>query len=287
MQSEKMTAAARAVAQLCLPGGVGEESHIEGRYTVQCFEFEGGPLLWEEAFDNVVTTVGKNSMLDNFLAGSAFTQTGPYMGLISSVSWTNLNTTLSSLTSYNSGTGLATLVTAAAHGLSPNDTQVTIASAAGTGANISNLNGTFTPQAGTTGSTLVIYVGTGLTITTVTGGTVTTTSGTRLSDTMASHANWTEAGTTNAPTWSTPASGARSAMSWSAASGGSKATSSAVSFTMSGAGTIQGAFIVLGSGAVTTNLSTAGTLFSAGAFSGGSQVVSSGNVVTVSYSASI
>jgi hypothetical protein len=60
-----------------------------------------------------------------------------------------------------------------------------------------------------------------------------------------------------------------------------------MSGTMSGAGTIQGAFIVLGSGAVTTNLSTAGTLFSAGAFSGGSQVVSSGNVVTVSYSASI
>ncbi|WP_342617222.1 hypothetical protein [Rhodoferax sp. GW822-FHT02A01] len=322
MQSEKLNAVAAAVAQVCLPSGVGEASHAEGVYSFVCKEvvperkaeydvvfqrymaaiaagatdaaaieqeLHAFPMreVWREpVVCNVVTTAGKNSMLDNFLAGSAFTQTGPYMGLISSVSWTNLATTLSSLTSYSSTTGLATLATAAAHGLSPNDTPVTIASAAGTGANISALNGTFTPQAGTTGSTLVIYVGTGLTITTVTGGNVTTASGTRLSDTMASHANWTEAGSANAPTWSTPASGARGSMAWSSASGGSKSTSSSVSFTMSGPGTIQGAFIVLGSGAVTTNGSTAGTLFSAGAFATAQGVIA-GNVVTVSYSASL
>lgn len=149
-------------------------------------------VRYEEDFDNLVTTVGKNHMLDNYLAGSAFTQVGPYMGLISSVSYT---------------TG---------------------------------------PAAG---------------------------------DTMASHGGWTEAGSTNAPTFA-----ARIAPSWSAASGGSKAASSAVSFTMTGAGTLKGAFIVLGAGAVTTLMSTAGTLFSAGLFSGGDQVVSNGNVVQVSWS---
>jgi len=56
---------------------------------------------------------------------------------------------------------------------------------------------------------------------------------------------------------------------------------------MTGAGTLQGAFIVFGTGAATTIGSTAGTLLSAGAFTGGSQPVSSGNVVQVSYSLSM
>lgn len=148
-------------------------------------------VKWEDTFDNLVTTVGKNHMLDNYIAGSAFTQVGPYMGLISSVSYT------------------------------------AVAAA----------------------------------------------------DTMASHGGWTEAGSTNAPTFT-----ARIAPSWSSASAGSKAASAAVSFTMTGAGTLKGAFLVLGAGAVTTLMSTAGTLFSAGLFSGGDQVVSNGNVVQVSYS---
>jgi hypothetical protein len=282
MQVEKSSIVANAVASLCNPGAVGDAVRAEGRYTVQCFEYEGGPLLWEDTADNVVTFLGKNALMDNGLTGSAFTQVGPYMGLISSVGWTNLATTLASLTSYSSATGLATLVTAAAHNLNPNDTPVTIASAAGTGTNISSLNGTFTPQAGTTGTTLVIFVGTGLTITTVTGGTVTTTSGTRIGDTIASHANWTEAGSTNAPTFA-----ARGTPAFSASASGVKSTSSAVSFTMTGAGTLQGCFLVGYSGAVSTLMSTAGTLVSAGAFTGGSQAVSSGNVVTVSYSLSL
>ena len=150
---------------------------------------------WNDTFANLVTTVGKNSMLDNFISGSGFTQVGPYMGLISSISYTAI--------------------------------------AAG--------------------------------------------------DTMASHAGWTEAGSTNAPTLT-----ARGTPAWSAASAGSKATSAAVSFTIGATGgTLKGCFLVLGTGAVTTLMSAAGTLFSAGLFTGGDQVVSTGNVVTVSYTLSV
>jgi hypothetical protein len=188
---EKLTAVAAAAARLLQAGAMSEDMDAQGRYKVQCFECDGGPLLWEADFDNVVCTAGKNLALDTILAGSAYTVTGPYMGLISSV-------------------GFSAVAAA---------------------------------------------------------------------DTMASHAGWTEAGSTNAPTFA-----ARVAPAWSAASGGSKATSAAVSFTMTGAGTLGGAFIVFGTGAVTTLMSTAGTLLSAGAFSGGNQVVSSGNVVTVTYS---
>jgi hypothetical protein len=173
---------------------MGDQLHAQGRYQVQCFEHEGGELLWEDNIENVVMTVGKNLALDTILAGSAYTVVGPYMGLISSVGYTSV------------------------------------------------------PVA---------------------------------ADTMASHATWVEAGnSTNYPLLT-----ARVAPSWSAASAGSKATSAAVSFTIGATGgTLKGAFLVFGTGAVTTLASTAGTLLSAGLFTGGDQVVSTGNVVTVTYS---
>jgi hypothetical protein len=106
-------------------------------------------------------------------------------------------------------------------------------------------------------------------------------------DTMAQIAGtngWREAGTTNAPQWTTPASGARGTPSWSAATAGSKATSAAVQFSISTTGTIKGCFIVIGTGAVATNLSTAGRLLSAGTFTGGDKVVGSGDTLSVTYS---
>ena len=192
---DKLNAVESANASISSLAGMGESCQAEGVYTFKCFEYEGGPLLWKDTVHNVVATVGKNLMLQTALTGSGYTVVGPYMGMISSISYT---------------TG---------------------------------------PVAG---------------------------------DTMASHGGWTEAGTTNAPTFA-----ARIAPSFGTASAGAISTASAVTFTMTSTGTLKGAFIVYGTGAVTTILSTAGTLLSAGLFTGGDQPVNTGNVVQVTYSLSL
>ena len=108
-------------------------------------------------------------------------------------------------------------------------------------------------------------------------------SATAAGDTMTSHSGWTEAGITNAPTYS----GGRKTCAWSAASAGAKALSAALTFTFTGAGTVEGLFIVFGTGAVNTVDNTAGTLFSAGAFSGGAKAVGIGDSISASYSVSV
>jgi hypothetical protein len=100
---------------------------------------------------------------------------------------------------------------------------------------------------------------------------------------MASHAGWLESGGTNPPTYTAP----RKTCAWSAAAGASKALSAALAFAMTGAGTVAGAFIVFGAGAVSTIDSTAGVLYSSGAFSGGNKTVGPGDTINVSYTASI
>lgn len=101
-------------------------------------------------------------------------------------------------------------------------------------------------------------------------------------DTMTSHGGWNEAGSTYAPTFA-----ARIAPAFGTATGGAIGTSSTVNFTMTGAGTLQGAFITYGTGAVATLMDTNGVLLSAGVFTGGAQPVNSGNVVQVTYSLSL
>ena len=61
------------------------------------------------------------------------------------------------------------------------------------------------------------------------------------------------------------------------------ATATPITFTMTGAATVYGCFLVTGSGAVSTISSTAGTLYSAGNFAT-AKVVTSGDTVTVTYS---
>jgi hypothetical protein len=165
---------------------------IRGVFRAVCRDKRNN-ILWEDEFENLLTTLGKNFLLDTTLAGSAYTVVGPYMGLISSTSF----------------------------------------------------------------------------------------SAVAAADTMASHAGWLEAGSTNAPTFA-----ARLTCAWSSASAGTKALSAGLTFTFTGAGTVQGAFIVTGSGAVTTLMSTAGTLYAEGVL-GTPQPVVSTNTLTLSYSTTL
>jgi hypothetical protein len=66
--------------------GIGESADAHGRYEIECIGVDG-KFKWREIIENVVQTVGKNLALDTFLAGSAYTVTGPYMSLISSTSY--------------------------------------------------------------------------------------------------------------------------------------------------------------------------------------------------------
>ena len=100
-----------------------------------------------------------------------------------------------------------------------------------------------------------------------------------VADTQASHTSWSEVGLANAPTYS----GTRKTPTFSAAAAGVKTTSAAVVFTMTGSGTIAGCFINLGGSATQDN--TTGVLFSAGDFTAGSKTVTSGDTLSVTYSA--
>ena len=188
MTDERALAREYSNASVIRGSGLGERLDAHGRYEIECIGADG-KLKWRDTIENVVTTVGKNLALDTFLAGSAYTVTGPYMGLISSTSYS--------------------------------------ATAAG--------------------------------------------------DTMSSHAGWLEAGGANAPTYT----GNRKTAAWSAAASGSKAMSAALSFGITGTGTVKGAFLVYGSGAVATKDDTNGTLWSAGTFSTGDKAVINGDTLNV------
>jgi hypothetical protein len=172
---------------------IGKERLVE-RFLEQARELPH-QIVWEDTIHNTVCTAGKNLALDTFLAGSSYTVVGPYIGLISSTSYSAI--------------------------------------AAG--------------------------------------------------DTQASHSGWLEAGNANAPTYTSP----RKTAAWSAASAGSKALSSNASFAITGSGTVKGAFMIYGSGALTTIDNTAGTLLSAGLFTGGDKVVANLDTLNVSYSLAI
>jgi len=194
MTEERAHAREHSDASVIRGSGIGERAEAHGRYEVECIGADG-KLKWRDTIENTVATVGKNLALDTFLAGSAYTVTGPFMGLISSTSYS--------------------------------------ATAAG--------------------------------------------------DTMASHSGWLEAGNANTPTYS----GTRKTAAWSAAASGSKALSAALSFAITGTGTVKGAFLVFGSGAVNTVDNTSGTLWSAGTFTGGDKAVVNGDTLNCSYSSSL
>lgn len=74
MTVDKFSLHDRATATLGRKGDADEQVEVIGRYRVVCHDKDGNEK-WVEEFDNLVTTVGKNDLLNKYLAGSAYTQT--------------------------------------------------------------------------------------------------------------------------------------------------------------------------------------------------------------------
>jgi hypothetical protein len=106
------------------------------------------------------------------------------------------------------------------------------------------------------------------------------------SDTMTSHAGWTEF--TNYTVGGSAVRGtavfASATSSGSTPSNVTTSAASAITYTITGGGgTVGGCFLVLGSGASSTQSNTGGTLYSAGAFTT-AKITTAGDTVSVTYS---
>lgn len=61
-------------AALIRRGAEDEQLSIEGRYDITCYGADG-KVKWTDVIENIVVTVGKNDLLNKYLAGAAYTQT--------------------------------------------------------------------------------------------------------------------------------------------------------------------------------------------------------------------
>lgn len=81
---------AQSLALSGVSRSVGSTEHAEatGVYTATCYDKDGN-LKWTDTYSNVVTTVGKNHLLDVYLSGSAYTA-ALYLGLIGSTGYVSI-----------------------------------------------------------------------------------------------------------------------------------------------------------------------------------------------------
>jgi hypothetical protein len=122
MFSETAKATEMASASLVAATGAQESSAINGYYTVECLDAQGN-VKWSETIKNLVTTVGKNFMLDTTFQVSGYTSAW-YLGLVDGATSPTYNVanTMSShvgwteFTAYSNGTRPAPTWNAAASG---------------------------------------------------------------------------------------------------------------------------------------------------------------------------
>ena len=82
MNQEIMGGSDTSVAVMnCFPGAV-ESAIGEGVYHIVCRDADGN-VKWESDAPNLIVSVGKQLAFDTLLRGSAYTVTGPFLGLIS------------------------------------------------------------------------------------------------------------------------------------------------------------------------------------------------------------
>lgn len=72
--NEKGNAKSGASAAMQMKNGFIEQVEVRGVFEAICYD-KYGKEKWREKFSNLVTTVGKNDILDKYLKGSSYTQT--------------------------------------------------------------------------------------------------------------------------------------------------------------------------------------------------------------------
>lgn len=83
---ERIASAARQGAAIARSALLGEQLRLSGVYTFECRDAQGR-LKWRDSLTNLVTTVGKNDLLDKYLEGSSYTAAW-YLGLIDNAGYT-------------------------------------------------------------------------------------------------------------------------------------------------------------------------------------------------------
>jgi hypothetical protein len=63
-------------ASVVRSSGRGDHLTLAGRYEIECVGPDG-EIKWRDVIDNLVTTAGKNLLLDSVLAGEDYTVVGP------------------------------------------------------------------------------------------------------------------------------------------------------------------------------------------------------------------